>query len=327
MERKRQIPLIQTAVVEPFILVARTIGIPVERALDSAGLPARMLDERRLIVPEIPVWKFIQEIAQTNDTPLLGLQAALLLAHQEIESVKPLIEGCVNLKGLLERICLIAPIQSNTAVYTLEEDGELVWFKQKGPRFIPDCIQVELFEIAGMMQLVQLVAGEHWRPSEIHFNSKRCRHVANAEQLNPGRILFSQRYPAIAIQRNLLPSAIPDFGPSTSKPPLLPSAVRGQLLSAVSPFLGEKLNKSRLPDITGMSFRTLQRTLNQEGTTISEIIEQARFEKAQRLLRETNEKLLDISLMLGYADGSVFSHAFKRWSGVSPREFRNAGLQ
>jgi len=277
-----------------------------------------------LIVPEIPVWKFVQAIAQTNAIPLLGLHAAFSLAHQDIKSVKPLIEGCMNLKGLLERFCLIGPIQSNAAVYTLEEDGKRVWFKQKGPRFIPDYIQIETFEVAGMMQLVQLVTGEHWRPSEIHFSFKYCRHVDNAEQLNPSKIQFSQRHPAIAIPRNLLPLEVPELDTSIhSKPPLPPGTVRDQLLCAISPYLGEQFNEIRLPDITGMSLRTLQRTLEQQNTSISEIVDQARFKKAQSLLKETDEKLINISLMLGYTNASTFSRAFKRWSGVSPREFRN----
>jgi len=324
MLKNRNIPLIQAPVIEPFILAAREIGVPVEPVLITAGLPAAMLDTLDLIVPEIPAWKFVQSIAKMEDIPLFGLHASFSLAHQDIQSLKPLIEGCINLKDLLERFCLVVPTQSNTDEYTLKESGELVWLIQKGPRLTSNYAQVELFEVAGMMQLVQLVAGNHWRPSEIHFSFKHCHHVDNTEELNPGKIQFSQRYPAIAIPRNLLPLKVPELGTSLhSKLSTPPDIIKDQLLYAISPYLEEQLNPARLSHITGMSFRTLQRILEQQDTSISGIIDQARFEKAQLLLKKTDEKLLDISLMLGYANASTFSRAFKRWSGVSPREFRD----
>jgi hypothetical protein len=153
------------------------------------------------------------------------------LAFQDIRTVRPLIEGCINLKGLLERFCLIAPTQGNTNQYCMEEDGEFVWLRQKGIRLLPDRVQVELFEVAGMMQLIQLVAGKEWRPTEIHFSCKHHDHVINAEQLNPSKIKFSQRYPAIAIPRVMLPLEVPDLGASNDPGVYLPpGTLKDQLL-------------------------------------------------------------------------------------------------
>jgi AraC-like DNA-binding protein len=37
---------------------------------------------------------------------------------------------------------------------------------------------------------------------------------------------------------------------------------------------------------------------------------------------DTNRKIAEIAAMLGYADSTVFSHAFKRWTGISPSQYR-----
>lgn len=69
--------------------------------------------------------------------------------------------------------------------------------------------------------------------------------------------------------------------------------------------------------------RTLNRRLQAEGTTFRELINEARFEVACRLLEVTRMQIADIGLALGYANATGFSHAFHRWAGVAPSEWRN----
>jgi AraC-like DNA-binding protein len=72
-----------------------------------------------------------------------------------------------------------------------------------------------------------------------------------------------------------------------------------------------------------MQPRTLNRRLKAEGTTFRELINEARFEVARQLLRGTRMRIADVALTLGYANASGFSHAFQRWSGATPSEWRN----
>ena len=71
-----------------------------------------------------------------------------------------------------------------------------------------------------------------------------------------------------------------------------------------------------------MTPRTLNRRLQAEGTTFRELISKARFEVARQLLQGTRIRIADIAHALGYANASGFSHAFQRWSGVAPSEWR-----
>jgi AraC-like DNA-binding protein len=82
-----------------------------------------------------------------------------------------------------------------------------------------------------------------------------------------------------------------------------------------------------LEEIAGefsMQPRTLNRRLRQEGKTFRELVNEARFEVARQLLGGTRMDITDVALALGYADTSGFTHAFQRWSGVAPSEWRNA---
>ncbi len=44
--------------------------------------------------------------------------------------------------------------------------------------------------------------------------------------------------------------------------------------------------------------------------------------RAEQELANSNRKISEIAAMLGYADSTVFSHAFKRWTGISPSQYR-----
>jgi AraC-like DNA-binding protein len=71
-----------------------------------------------------------------------------------------------------------------------------------------------------------------------------------------------------------------------------------------------------------MSTRTLRRRLGAEGCSFRELLDEVRLQMAHEYLAETALPLSEISGLLGYTEPGNFSHAFKRWTGVSPRTYR-----
>lgn len=72
----------------------------------------------------------------------------------------------------------------------------------------------------------------------------------------------------------------------------------------------------------GIGTRTLQRRLSDNGHSFQNVVDLARKDLAQRLLRETTYSLAEIAFLTGFAEQSGFSRAFKRWAGQSPRSYR-----
>jgi AraC-like DNA-binding protein len=72
----------------------------------------------------------------------------------------------------------------------------------------------------------------------------------------------------------------------------------------------------------GMGQRTLARRLASEGLTFSELLETLRGQLAQKYLSDPGVSISEIAWLLGYQEVSGFSHAFKRWTGKTPREAR-----
>lgn len=73
----------------------------------------------------------------------------------------------------------------------------------------------------------------------------------------------------------------------------------------------------------GMSPRSLSRALAKLGTSFAAIRETLRKELTHKYLKQGDLSLTEIAFLLGYADMSVFSHAFKRWTGITPKQARN----
>ena len=74
--------------------------------------------------------------------------------------------------------------------------------------------------------------------------------------------------------------------------------------------------------MAGMGVRTLQRKLSVKGLVYSDLVDRVRFQNARKHLAENELKIAEISHALGYSDPANFTHAFSRWSGISPSLYR-----
>ncbi|PWN04274.1 AraC family transcriptional regulator [Nocardioides silvaticus] len=77
-------------------------------------------------------------------------------------------------------------------------------------------------------------------------------------------------------------------------------------------------------DELSMSASTLKRRLQEEGTTFRDLLETSLLERATLRLLDRSASVSEVAIDLGYSDLTNFSHAFKRWTGQSPRQFRES---
>jgi AraC-like DNA-binding protein len=73
----------------------------------------------------------------------------------------------------------------------------------------------------------------------------------------------------------------------------------------------------------GSSPRTLQRRLGEEGTSFQEVLDQVRSEAAERYLADSSLSCAEVGYLLGFSEPAAFHRAFKRWRGVTPKEYRS----
>jgi len=95
--------------------------------------------------------------------------------------------------------------------------------------------------------------------------------------------------------------------------------------SAIEPLLGGgEVGIDRVARELGMSRQTLYRRLKAEGTTFEELLDAKRRQLAVRYLGLDRSSVKAAAYKLGFSDPAAFSRAFKRWTGISPSNFREA---
>lgn len=71
-----------------------------------------------------------------------------------------------------------------------------------------------------------------------------------------------------------------------------------------------------------VSARTLQRKLQEEGTSFRDLVDDTRAEIAKERLRDLSLSIAEVALRVGFSDQSAFHRAFVRWTGATPGDFR-----
>ncbi|PZQ11541.1 MAG: AraC family transcriptional regulator [Ancylobacter novellus] len=76
----------------------------------------------------------------------------------------------------------------------------------------------------------------------------------------------------------------------------------------------------------GMSDRTLQRRITEEGSTFRDLLAEARRDLGRRLLTDPATDIAEVACLLGYQDTTSFYRAFREWEGMPPNRWREMHL-
>lgn len=100
--------------------------------------------------------------------------------------------------------------------------------------------------------------------------------------------------------------------------------VRAILRSAI---LAGHASEEQIASLLSLHKRTMHRRLVAEGTLFRVLDAECRYDIARQLLMHSKSAITEIAATLGYADTSVFTRAFRRWSGTTPSLWREQHLR
>jgi AraC-like DNA-binding protein len=189
--------------------------------------------------------------------------------------------------------------------------------------------------LAATVSFGRWLVGEAFQPRRVAFTHEAPGEAAEYEEFFGCPVVFGDPrnctvYPP-AVTRLVVPTASEDLLALLRERAnrMLEGLSRGGIASRIASLLASQLDsavpeKAVIAAQLGMSERTLQRRLREEGTTYQATLDRTRHYLARDLLRNTQIPLAEVAIQLGFSEPSTFFRAFKRWEGATPGQYREA---
>jgi AraC-like DNA-binding protein len=321
------LPLIRLSAVNPFLLELRRRGVDAYPLLTDLNLPIAIPASDDLFVAPTTIYELVEKSAELADDQFLGFAIGSQLDLAQWDPIAAAVERATSVGELLTMFSVNAAEHSTATKFYLATDGKRSTFgfsRVSIPPFRPG--QNDAFYMGFMSQLLRHATHEHWDAAQVMFRvadpacvpaSKEGYRVAEGDRSGvqttfPSQWLF-ERFEKSNFQT----------GVSEEMPGEIPQSLVESVRSALRPHLHKSdLTIDKAARICGHERRRLSRELRKQGTTLSKEVAKLRAESASKDLANTNHRVADIAQTVGFTDPTVFSRAFKNWTGQSPQEYR-----
>jgi AraC-like DNA-binding protein len=332
-------PLIRTQIVGAALARVRASGGDVDGLIARFDLPATAETDPDCVLPLPALHGFLEAAEEEAADPFLGLRMAVNFPRGIYGIVEFIARNSSTVAEGLRRIVAYASLMTNRVSITFEErdgvgvvehkiPGEPLANGRHGNEFFISAIVLQARELSGAPCLPNRVWFAHPAPEDV---SELVRHLGTPD------IRFGVGANGVELDASILalPIRSADAALLTFLDRQAKSAI--ELAPAVSAFLDQVRRAIReqmervgrgVPTLEGVakslgvSPRTLQRRLGEESCSFRDAVESVREELARRYLADPAMGMGEIAFRLGYSEVSAFLRAFKRWTGVTPSQFR-----
>lgn len=327
--------------VDPTIYVAASLASLLLSFLDQRGLGLPALRERlaRLAQgPRMPIttwWALLEEIQQACPSEgALGLQIGGCARPHHVGVLGYLAVYSDTLGQALLRVGRFQPLLHNLVPMLVSHNADTVvvgWGKarQKSTLLSDDVVTAGLCvfmrQLTGRDDLgpTHIAMAQPWPADTTPYTrfygcpvdfdcADGAMHLPLQAMALPIRSQDPHLIGLLEQQAESLLQALPSADPVLSE-------LQRQMLAALQ---DGRADAALVATRMGLSERSLYRALQERGLRYKQVLSGLRHELAKQYLRDPQLALPEISLMLGFAEQSVFSRSFKAWSGVSPMAWR-----
>jgi AraC-like DNA-binding protein len=321
-----ELPLIRLSLVKPVVEELDRRGIVIHDLLDDLSLSRDAIFLSDFFVPAPVMYALLEGLAQTADDPYLLVSFGETLDLKQWPVFTEAVAGASSVGDFFNRFTIVARRHATSIAYELKTDGAVALFKARR-EFKPEMVpaQADAFYAGLIVNIFRRAISVDWDPSQVTVTVCDLRAVPrdyHGMQLQQGdRSGASIRFPMTW----LLPPFLKESdgqeaqGDFAAPPRALIYAIRESL----KPYLHlSDLSVEMAAEICGFKERALRAKLHEIGTSLRREIALLREEKATRLLVETDAMISEIGDAVGFGDSASFARSFRRWTGMSPKEYR-----
>ncbi len=314
-------------------MLGRT-GIASERLLDGSGIRPDELDNPARLICHAQELQVLANALNCTRDPALGLLLGQRMHVSAYGMLGYTLLASPTLGDALQLAIDHPALLGSYFQLTLQHEDDEVRLVASGYRYAPELtvFNTELC-LASMLTVIQDLLGEAVRPRRLLLSYRPPLHAASYSEKLGCPVEFGAGSNALCFNPSLLKRALPLADPVSFQHGLqqclqleaqfhsrqdLRELIRQQLASDISQCTSLERVAARLH----RSARTLRRHLQQLNTSFQHLLDEVRYDKARQLLLHTDLPIYLIAEQLGYSETASFRHAFQRWSGLTPSNFR-----
>ena len=328
----KALPIVRAAHLLTYSSSLRDIGAPVDRELRRAKLPT-LIDETPDAYLSLPqVFEFVGRCSRDLNIVEFGHHASLSARMSGLsENMQSALLNAPSGLARIQAFTRFAPIE-NTALsmgIQVERSAYRIFFDLARFRDHNALAAPEWVGIHSVIEILRSVCGADWCPAEITLMTHASGHAETEAAYPNTRIKFGHRHTSITVPIAHLATSSASTIIGLENAPLSPERMDFVqcFRQIVAPYLLDGYPPLELmAEITRTSPRSLQRGLARHGKTYRGIVQEARFENAFQLLGDPEIKIIDVAFSAGYEHPQHFTRAFRKYTGITPRQYRRSLL-
>jgi AraC-like DNA-binding protein len=309
------------------------LGVSAAAVLRRAGLSQNLVTQPRVLLTTEELFALWRAMGEVSANVGIGLQ---LGSETRIERFHPIGVAALsseNFGAAIDQMARYKQLTCPEEIVQKKHDGEwsieFRWLlaKEVEPPVLIECA------FAWVLSTARVGSGMRLSPLHIEFIQPRthlktierhfgCPVICSAER---NAIVFrtsdAQR-PFVTRNAELLAVLAPQFETELREENSDETFVEQVRLAIQQKLTGRRPTIEDIADALHVSSRTLQRRLQEAGSSFQRALEQARHQLARHYLNNSVLELNEAAYLLGYEDGNSFVRAFRTWEGVPPAQWR-----
>lgn len=321
----------------PFIGIPkllRQLGYDPRPVLRRVGLSLKSMSNPDITVPLAKIGRLLSACAVVSDCPYFGLLVGQQVSATALGVLGFTIQNATNVDTALQNLIRYRGLNDRGAFVTLGRDGAMARLQYSiieqdvmGADQLNDCA------VAIGCNILRSLCGPKWTPIEVLLAHDGPADRAPFDEFFRCPVRFNAVYSGLLFNRRWLEKAPPGAEPLLYRHMLReardlhheePAETHEMLLLLRALLRAGLFKQEEVAALLGINRRTLGRQLRSAGTTFRYEVEAMRFAQAKHLLADATLNTKQVAFTLSYVDVSAFTHAFKRWSGMSPGQWRKS---
>jgi len=334
---QKRIFYISSSILQRLLSYIAKKGINVDDLLKTANVDSSFLSDMDNKLPLEDYYSIMDAAIEITGDDYFGLHMGGSGGSPgDLSILGYIMASCKNIREALEKIGKYFAIIGSTQRLYLQvevDDTRLLWdmVRYFPNKCVKHCIDSGL---ANTYNMILNIADGPVEIKEVWIQGGPPDDINEYKKVFHCPILFNQPKPGLVFPSKVL--EIPLKNPNPTLLALLEHHANS-FLSKIDEddHFSRKLSllffnsiQSNIPTIEnvaknfGMSVRVLQHKLKEEGVTFSDVLDNVRMELAKSYLAEKHYTIDDITYLVGFSEPSVFRRAFKRWTGMTPSQYR-----